>query len=174
MTRHPTCTCTLTGIGMNFISPNYLGCFVRPERLYFENLYDSVILVTCLFNIFAFAATWKRINDLGVDSPSTKALREVAWRLIFYPLVQVICWTFIWVTLIISASSDQADPDYFFPLLVDSLTSPVLGMWMFVAFLCHQPLAREELLRCFFNKPTKGSFESKNLFIPSRNSSTVS
>ena len=134
--------------------------FVRPEQLYFEYLYDSVILVTWLFNIFAFAATWKKINGLGVDSPSTKALREVAWRLIYYPLVQLICWTFIWVTLIISASSDQADPDDFFPLLV--------------AFLCHQPLAREELLRCFFDKPTKGSFESKNLFIPTRNSSTVS
>lgn len=142
---------------MNFISPNYLGCFVNSELLVFEYLYDVVILVSCLYNIFAFAVTWKRINDLGVDSPSTKALRAVAMRLVYYPLVQVVCWTFIWVTLITSTGSDQADPDDFFPLLVDSLTSPLLGLGMFIAFLCHQPLARKELWRCF-KKPSKGYY----------------
>eukprot|EP01036_Dinobryon_divergens_P023153 gene23153-31471_t len=68
---------------------------------------------------------------------SSQALRAVAMRLVYYPLVQVVCWTFIWVTLITSTGSDQADPDDFFPLLV--------GLGMFIAFLCHQPLARKEL-----------------------------
>lgn len=122
--------------------------------------------------VVAFVVTWKRINDLGVDSPSTRALRAVAMRLVYYPLVQVVCWTFIWVTLITSTGSDQADPDDFFPLLVDSLTSPLLGLGMFIAFLCHQPLARMELWRCF-NKPPKGMmvfntsfhYMSKTIFV---------
>lgn len=144
---------TLLGVGFNFISANYLGCFVKSQLLIFEDIYDFVIFLSVLFNIISFGMTWKKISDLGADSTATKALKEVTFRMVYYPIVQTLCWTFIWVTLFTASGSDQADPEDFFPLLVDSLTSPMLGLGMFIVFLIQQPLAREQLPFC---KPSKG------------------
>eukprot|EP00597_Dinobryon_sp_UTEXLB2267_P007541 CAMPEP_0170090328 /NCGR_PEP_ID=MMETSP0019_2-20121128/24204_1 /TAXON_ID=98059 /ORGANISM="Dinobryon sp., Strain UTEXLB2267" /LENGTH=226 /DNA_ID=CAMNT_0010309665 /DNA_START=1483 /DNA_END=2163 /DNA_ORIENTATION=+ len=82
---------------------------------------------------------------MGESSPAAKALREVALRLAYYPLIQSLCWIFIWATFFSSTGTDQADPEDFFPLLVDTLSSPLLGSGMFIAFLLHQPLARKQL-----------------------------
>jgi hypothetical protein len=85
---------------------------------------------------------------MGVGtSPAAKALQQACLRMSFYPVVLTFCWVFIWVSFFSASDSNQANPSNFYTLLFSTLSSPLLGMGIFMVFMINQPRARTVFLQ---------------------------
>ena len=124
------------------IGRDYLSCFVESDDLIFQDIYDVIIFVCVVYNVIFFLYCWYRIGRMGgANSPSAKALKEACFRMMYYPIGQSLCWLFIWLTFFVHLDHNQANPNKFVPLFLDSISSPLFGTVMFIVFCLQHPTA---------------------------------
>ncbi len=142
---------TIAGLSVDFLGKFSLGCFVNTGMQFFEFFFNIIIFVSVLYNTVMLIYCWYRVNLMGGGTtPSGKALQEACIRMLHYPLVQTCCWICIWLTFFISPDKNQANPDNFVVVFLYSISSPALGLGMFIVFISQQVYARQMLYRIIF------------------------
>lgn len=137
------------------------------------DIYYYIRLISIALNFFFVFLAFYKINLMSSTtlnkSPQEIAIRTLARRLIFYPIVQAIGRSgYAWYEFEYGLEIDTDDPDtqQYVCLIFLTIVTPLVSIGYLVIFLAMQPRAYEEFLKMLsctsYQSPTMASLDNRS------------